>query len=373
MRIVILGAGFGGLELATSLSEQLGDALEVVLIDHTDGFIFGFAKLDVVFGRAQPSEVRHHYSTINKPGLRFVQAKVLAIEPSTRQVQTDAGPFDADILVVALGADLDATATPGLVESGYDFYSESGAEVLAGALPHFTGGSVVIGVTSTPFKCPPAPSEAALLMHDYLSARGLRETSNISLVMPFGVPVPPSPAASAALLEAFGERDIEFVPGLLVNGLDPENNQVLLSDGSSRAYDLFLGVPRHRAPSVVEESGLVVDGWIPVDPYTLETAFPDVYAVGDVTSVGTAKAGVFAEGQAKVVAQQISARVHGHDAEPYDGRGTCYLEFGADRVGKVDVTFVPGKPPSGVLEGPSEDLAADKAYFGISRAARWFG
>jgi sulfide:quinone oxidoreductase len=148
---------------------------------------------------------------------------------------------------------------------------------------------------------------------------------------------------------------------------------VLLSDGSSRSYDLFLGVPRHRVPSVVEESGLVVDGWIPVDPYTLETAFPSVYAVGDVTSVGTAKAGVFAEGQAKVVAQQISARLHGHGADPYDGRGTCYLEFGGDRVGKVDVTFVPGEPPSGVLEGPSQDFSADKAHFGSSRVARWFG
>jgi sulfide:quinone oxidoreductase len=191
--------------------------------------------------------------------------------------------------------------------------------------------------------------------------------------MPFGVPVPPSPAASAALLEAFGQRDIEFVPGVLVNELDTDNQQVLLSDGSSRAYDLFLGVPRHVVPSVVEESGLAVDGWIPVDPYTLETTFPDVYAVGDVTSVGTAKAGVFAEGQAKVVARQISARIHGHDVNRYDGRGTCYLEFGADRVGKVDVTFVPGEPPSGVLEGPSQDLAADKTFFGTSRVARWFG
>ncbi len=373
MRIVILGAGFGGLELATSLSERFGDTLDVVLIDHTDGFTFGFAKLDVVFGRSQPSEVRHHYSTINKPGTRFVQARVLAIDPSLRRAQTDAGSFDADILVVALGADLDSSAIPGLAEGGFDFYSESGAEVLAGALPKFTGGSVVIGVTSTPFKCPPAPSEAALLMHDYLTARELRETSQISLVMPFGVPVPPSPAASAALLEAFTERGIEFVPGVVVDGLDPDRRQVLLSDGSSRAYDLFMGVPRHRVPDVVEESGLAVDGWIPVDPYTLETAFQDVYAVGDVTSVGTAKAGVFAEGQAKVVAQQISARVHGHGAERYDGRGTCYLEFGGDRVGKVDVTFVPGQPPSGVLEGPSEALAADKVDFGASRVARWFG
>ncbi len=373
MRIVVLGAGFGGLELASALSEQDGDEFEIVLIDSTDGFTFGFAKLDVVFGRSHPSEVRNAYSSIDKPGMSFVQASVLAIDPSTRLVQTDAGSFDADILVVALGADLDASATPGLVEGGFDFYSESGAEVLAAALPKFTGGSVVVGVTSTPFKCPPAPSEAALLMHDYLTARGLRDISEITLVMPFGVPVPPSPAASTVLLEAFAERGIEFIPNVLVAGLDPDQKRVLLSDGSSRPYDLFLGVPRHHVPEVVEQSGLAVDGWIPVDPYTLETSFPHVYAVGDVTSVGTAKAGVFAEGQAKVVANQISARVRGHAAEPYDGRGTCYLEFGGDRVGRVDVTFVPGEPPSGVLEGPSADLAAHKVHFGTSRVARWFG
>jgi sulfide:quinone oxidoreductase len=373
MRIVVLGAGFGGLELATSLSEQHGDALDVVLVDQTEGFTFGFAKLDVIFGRSKATEVRHQYSRINKPGLRFVQATVLAIDPHTRQVQTDAGSFDADILVVALGADLDASATPGLVEGGFDFYSESGAEALAAALPQFGGGSVVVGVTSTPFKCPPAASEAALLMHDYLTDRGLRGTSEICLVMPFGVPVPPSPAASAALLEAFAERGIEFVPGLLVAGLDSGRQQVLLSDGTSRPYDLFLGVPRHHVPAVVEQSGLAVDGWIPVDPYTLQTSFPDVYAVGDVTSVGTAKAGVFAEGQAKIVAQQISARVNGGVAQRYDGHGTCYLEFGGDQVGQVDVTFVPGQPPSGILEGPSTDLVAHKAHFGTSRVARWFG
>lgn len=373
MRIVVLGAGFGGLELACSLSEEHGDELDVVLIDNTEGFIFGFAKLDVIFGRAEPHEVRNSYRSINKPGLCFVQATVVEIDATTRQVQTDAGSFDADILVVALGADLDASATPGLVEGGFDFYSESGAEALAMALPGFAGGSVVVGVTSTPFKCPPAPSEAALLMHDYLTDRGLRASSQITLVMPFGVPVPPSPAASSALLEAFAERRIEFVPNVLVTELDSAAGLVHLSDGTSRPCDLFLGVPRHCVPAVVERSGLAVDGWIPVDPFTLQTSFADVYAVGDVTSVGTAKAGVFAEGQAKVVAQQISARIRGQQAAGYDGRGTCYLEFGAGQVGRVDVTFAPGRPPSGVLEGPSADLAADKEHFGSSRVARWFG
>jgi sulfide:quinone oxidoreductase len=210
-------------------------------------------------------------------------------------------------------------------------------------------------------------------MHDYLSARGRRERSGISLVMPLPVPIPPSPEASKALLVAFEERGIEWHPGKLVHGLDPERSVALIADGSEMPYDLFLGVPVHRAPAVVEDAGLTVDGWIPVNPLTLETAFADVYAVGDVTSVGTPKAGVFAEGQAAVVAAGISARIRGETSSAqYDGHGMCYLEFGDDAVAIVDVTFTSGEMPQGALHGPSPELTAHKTEFGTSRIRRWF-
>ena len=95
-----------------------------------------------------------------------------AIDPVTKRVETDAGTFDADILVVALGADLHPEATPGLLEGGHEFYTEAGAFALRDVLADFEGGRVVVGVTSTPFKCPPAPSETALLVHDYLTHAG---------------------------------------------------------------------------------------------------------------------------------------------------------------------------------------------------------
>mgnify|MGYP001353042242 CR=1 FL=1 len=374
MRIVVLGAGFGGLELSTRLSEEFGDDVDVVLIDRNDGFIFGFSKLEVMFGRALPATVRHPYRDLVKPGVRFVQATVQSIDPAAKRVETDGGTFDADILVVALGADLDPAATPGLVEGGNEFYTVAGAFALRDVLAAFPGGRVIVGVMSTPFKCPPAPSETALLMHDYLSDRGLRERSEIALVMPMGVPIPPSPAASEALLGAFAERGIDWHPEQLVRELDPARKVALLGDGNEMPYDLFLAVPVHRVPEVVERSGMTVDGWIPVNPLTLETAFPGVYAVGDVTSVGTPKAGVFAEGQAGVVADGISAVIRGAtDAARYDGRGICYLEFGHDQVARVNVTFISGEKPVGGLEGPSKALAADKAEFGSSRVQRWFG
>ncbi|MFC5002812.1 FAD-dependent oxidoreductase [Dactylosporangium cerinum] len=229
-------------------------------------------------------------------------------------------------------------------------------------------------MTSTPFKCPPAPSETALLLHEFLTARGLRDTSEISLVMPLGTPIPPSPEASAAVLAAFEQHGIRWYPERLVRALDPARRVALLRDGGELPYDLFLGVPVHRVPDVVAGSGLAVDGWIPVDPRTLETGFPGVYAVGDVTSVGTPKAGVFAEGQAAVVAERIVATVRGGTpAAQYDGRGVCYLEFGPDQVAKVDVTFRSGERPVGGLEGPSTALVADKTAFGTDRIRRWFG
>ena len=378
MRIVVLGAGFGGLELTTRLSEELGNdsahELDIVLIDQRDGFVFGFSKLDVMFGKLDPTAAHHAYADLVKPGVQFVQSTIRSIDPVAKRVETDAGPFEADILVVALGADLHPDATPGLVEGGHEFYTNAGAFALRDVLASFEGGRVIVAVTSTPFKCPPAPSETALLLHDYLTARGLRERSEIALVMPLGRPIPPSPAASEALLVAFAERGISWHPETLVRELDPDRNIARLSDDTEMPYDLFLGVPVHRAPAVVLESGMTVDGWIPVNPLTLETEFANVYAVGDVTSVGTPKAGVFAEGQAAVVADRISARIRdASGASEYDGHGTCYLEFGNNQVARVDVTFVSGVMPVGAMDGPSPAIAADKIEFGTSRIQRWFG
>jgi sulfide:quinone oxidoreductase len=371
----VLGAGFGGLEMTTMLSEALGTAIDLVLIDRADTFVFGFSKLDVMFGRQAPDAVRHHYRDIVKPGVRFVQTNVRSIDPTAKRVVTDAGTFEADVLVVALGADLDLAATPGLVEEGTEFYTVPGALALRDTLPRFEGGHAVVGVCGRTFKCPPAPSEAALLLHDYLTARGCRVASEISLVMPFGTPIPPSPDTSQAILAAFAERGITFVKDTLVQSLNPSARRLTLSDGRELPYDLFLGIPVHRVPQVVIDSGLASNpyDWVPVNKQTLETRFSDVYAVGDVNAVGTPKAGVFAEGAAKIVAQAIIARLERGEAPgAYKGQGSCYVEFGHGEVGRVDVDFLTGPKPTGTFQAQSAALVAEKKHFGSSRARRWF-
>ena len=335
MRILVLGAGFGGFELTTTLSEALGDEVEITLIDKSDHFVFGFSKLDVMFGKAVAEQVKHPYAGRVKPGVEFVQAKITSIDAAAKRVETEAGTFEADLLVVAPARTSTPTPRPACSRAATSWPSEPGAFALRDVLAGFGGGRVVVAVTSTPFGRPPAPSETALLMHDYLTERGVRDSSEIALVMPMGVPIPPSPEASAALLTAFEERGIAWHPERVVRSLDPARKVAVCADGVELPYDLFLGVPVHRAPAVVQESGMCVDGWIPVDPLTLETAFDGVYAVGDVTSVGTPKAGVFAEGQAAVVAAAIIARAADAEAgHTYDGRGICYLEFGRDQVAK---------------------------------------
>ena len=373
-RVVVLGAGFGGLELSTVLSEAMGGDIDVTLIDKSDAFTFGFSKLDVMFGRTKPEAVRLAYRDVVKPGVRVLRETVTAIDPEARRVTTDAGVHEADTLVVALGADYDMDATPGLADGGNEFYSLAGAERLAGIIPSFASGHIVIGVCGAPFKCPPAPSECALLLDDELSARGVRDACQISFVIPLGTPVPPSPETSAALAKEFAERDIALIAGRRVSALDPGRSVAILDDGAELSFDLFLGVPKHRAPEVVIASGMTEDGYVPVDSATLLTRFPGVYAVGDVATAGVPKAGVFAEGAARIVAQTLIARLRGGEPPgPHLGRGTCYIEFGQGRVGSVDIDFLSGPSRTGTFNAPSGALVAEKERFGSSRRTRWFG
>jgi sulfide:quinone oxidoreductase len=373
-RVVVLGAGFGGLELTTVLSEAIGDGLDLTLIDKNDSFVFGFSKLDLMFGHTTSEAVRLPYGRIAKRGVSFRQETVKAIDPVARRVTTNKETYDADALVVALGADYDFAATPGLIEGGNEFYSVRGAERLRDVLSHFSKGRAIVGVTSTPFKCPPAPSEAALLLHDYLTSRGVRSECDISYVMPFPAPIPPSPDTSRALVAAFAERGIKFFPGRRVSSLDPKRRVAILDNGSEMPYDLFLGVPKHRVPDVIAESGMTEDGWVPVSPTNFKTRYPGVYAVGDVASADVPKAGMFAEGAARVAAASIIADLKGGGPPPdYDGRGSCYIEFGSGLVGRVDMDFMSGPSPHGKYLEPSVALADEKRRSAKMREARWFG
>jgi sulfide:quinone oxidoreductase len=374
-KVLILGAGFAGLELATRLSEDLPREVDVTIIDGNDAFVFGFSKLDLMFGRAELEALRLPYSRLAKPGVRFAQETILSIDPQTRRVTTDQASYEPDILVVALGADLDPAATPGVVEEGTEYYSVGGANRVRAVLPTFAGGDAVVGVLGPFFKCPAAPFETAIMLHDYLEKRGLREASTIKVISPMPKPIPISDEASNGILRALGERDIGWWPESKVTALDPSAKTATLRDGQTIPYTLFLAIPVHRAPKVVEESALVEeDGWIAVDHRTFATKFENVYAVGDVTSAPVPRVGAIAEGEASTLADVLVHQIQGGtEPEAYQGIASCYIEFGGPKVARFDANFLGGPTPVGSFTEASEEMAASKVEFGATRRRRWFG
>jgi sulfide:quinone oxidoreductase len=374
--VLILGAGFGGLELATRLSETLQDAVRVTLLDRNDAFVFGFSKLEVMLGRQSAAEVRLPYRDLAKDGVEFRQETVTGIDPTARRVTTDAGAYDADFIVVAMGADYDMDATPGLQEGGFEYYTVAGAERLRDALAGFDGGRVLVSVLGQPFKCPPAPFEGAFLLHEHFTQRGLRDTVQLTSTFPMQRPVPVTGPVSQMFREALAARGIEELSQHLVTSIDPATRTAQLADGGTLDYDLFVGIPKHRAPDPLAASGLAVNGWVPVDQTNLRTEYPQVYAIGDVcTGPRTVpKAGIFAESAALVVAEDIAATIaEGDPPAPYGGSGVCYAEFGDGLVSKVAVNFLGGPTAEAERHDPSRAFAAEKEAFGATRRARWFG
>jgi sulfide:quinone oxidoreductase len=374
--VLIVGAGFGGLELATRLSETLRDAVRVTLLDRNDAFVFGYSKLEVMLGRQSADEIRLPYREFAKEGVEFRQETVTAIDPEARQVTTAAGCYEADYLVIAMGADYVMAATPGLASGGFEYYTVAGAERLRDALAGFDGGRVLVSVLGQPFKCPPAPFEGAFLLHEYFTQRGIRDSVQMTSTFPMQRPVPVTGEVSQMFREALATRGIAERAQTLVTRIDPATRTAHLADGGTLPYDLFVGIPVHRAPDPLEAAGLAVNGWVPVDQTNLRTRFPQVYAIGDVCtgSRTVAKAGIFAESAALTVAQDIAASIAGAEQpDPYGGSGICYAEFGGGLVSKVEVDFLSGDAPAAERHDPSRAFAADKEEFGRTRRARWFG
>lgn len=376
-KILILGAGFGGLETATGLAAVMKDGYEITLVDRNNSFFIGFSKIEVLFGRRSEFEVRHRYADLRAEGVRFVQATITTIDTDAKAVATSAGSFGYDYLVVALGADLDIDATAGFRDSGaHEFYSMAGVLALRPALESFTSGTLVIGILGSPYKCPPAPYEVACQLHDYFQRKGVREKVTLKMVIPGPRPVP-SPSVSDGLEKFLAERSIELVAKSPIEAIDAAGKALVL--GPKRlAYDLFVCVPVHVPPRVVKESKLGNTGFIQPNLTNLETAIPGVYAIGDVAKMPVAevavpKAGVFAEDAARTVVADILTKEGLAPSQiKFEARGACYFELSEGQVGRVNGNFLGGDKPSMVLEGPAPEWQADKLAFATTRRDRWF-
>ena len=376
-RVLVLGAGFGGIATAVALRAQLRPADEVVLVDRHDDFVMGLRKTWAILGISPIAYGTRSLPSLRRSGITFVQGEIEEIDPTARTARVDGVTYDADALVVALGAARALDSVPGLAEHGLSAWDHTGLDHVHGMVDGFRGGRVVVGIFGAPYSCPPAPFELAMLLSERLLARGIE--AQISLFGPAPIVLPILGAAGCAVIDgSLAERGIEYLGG--TTAAEVTSDAVLLADGSRLPFDLLLAVPPHRCPGLLVEAGLApAGGWVKVDPRTLETGHPDVYALGDATAIILAnglplpKAGLFAEREGEVIASRIAAKVLGGEpSATFDGRGACFIEVGNGEAATIRGDFF-ADPPEVTLSEPSAQQRADKERFELDRLERWFG
>jgi len=345
--VVVLGGGIGGLTVANELRGLLARADRIVLVERERDHAFAPSLLWLMVGDRRQAQITHDLADLVHRGIELVRAEVTSIDPERRAIAAGGRELRYDALVVALGAELAPQTSPGYAEAAHNFFDLDGATRFAAALRAFPGGRAVVAVSSLPYKCPAAPYEAALLIEAALRRRGIRERSEVVVFTPEPQPMPVAgPALGAAVSRLLADRGIELHVSRPLAAIDPLQRELVFADGARERFDLLAGVPPHRAPEVVRRSPLANEtGWIPVDPRTLRTRFADTYAIGDITTITLAngkslpKAGVFAHGEARVVAREIAASFGGVPGATFDGTGFCWLELGAGRAAFAEGDF----------------------------------
>jgi sulfide:quinone oxidoreductase len=370
--VLILGGGSGGLATAGRLKELLGDKISITVIDKQRSFVMGFSLLRVMTGERTEQEVTVPKEKVSQKGIKFINTEVNRIDVNNGIVRTDQGEFVYDYLVVALGAELAPEKIPGF-ESAFHMYTLEDAKKLRDALSSFRGGSIRLVVSSTPFKCPPAPYEAAMLIDDHLRNKGLRDKSDIQIFTPEPQPMPiAGPEVGNTVVSMLNEKGIGFHSNTKVSLIDGSSKQIVFENGSREKYDLLIAIPPHTTPKVIRESGGLADTseWISVDPKNMQTKYDRVYAIGDVAAVKLPsgmmlpKAATFAFGQAEIVASNIASSVLGTEARNWDGFGECFIETGSGNAAYGSGSFYSSPKPVINLQIPSKELRERKDVWG---------
>jgi sulfide:quinone oxidoreductase len=365
--VLVLGGGIGGVATANALRDRLPRRHRIVVVDREPTFTLAASLLWVMTGDRTPEQIARPLDRLRRKGIEFVRGEVEHIAPERREVVVGGETLRGEHLVVALGAEFALGAIPGLAGAGLTFCTLEGASRLRGEVARFPGGRVVVLTAAPAYKCPAAPYEAAMLLDAHFRRRGKRDAVELSLFSaepgPMGVAGPEVSAAVRGMVEQKGvlyrpEHQIARVAG----------GQVEFTNGVRAGFDLLVYVPPIRPPRVLSESGLTDEsGWVRVDRHTMETRFPGVHAIGDVTMIPLAmgkplpRAGVFAHAQAEVVARNISRAVQGGQPDArFDGHGSCFIETGGGKAGFGAGDFYAEPRPSVTVRGPGRMWHAGK-------------
>jgi sulfide:quinone oxidoreductase len=375
-RILILGAGFGGIATALGLRQRLDPDDQIVLVDRRETFAMGLRKNWGIAGMEPLHLGERRLDGLSRRGVNVHCGEVTAIDPGSRSADIDGVNMAADALVIALGAERATDAVPGLREYALDVYDRDANASIAESVAAFAGGRVVIGVFGAPYPCPPAPYELAMMLGERFDERGLSFGMLVFTTLPRSLPIL-GEAGCASFDGRLAGAGISLRTSTTATEVLP--GEVLIDDGRI-PFDLLLAVPPHRAPAVVREAGLSgPQGWIAVDRQSLRTGFEGVYAVGDVTVIPLSnggalpKAGVFAQAEGEVVAAHIGAQLAGQDpSATFSGEGMCFLETGRGKAAAVQGRFL-ADPPLVELTEASEAGFAAKRAFESDRLSAWFG
>lgn len=379
--ILILGGGVGGLVTANELRAKLPKEHRIVLIDRENAFVFSPSLLWLMTGGRTASQISRPLARVERKGIERIQGEIEAIDAKRREVTVRGQTLVGDYIVIALGADLAPDAVPGLANAGHNFYSLSGAESFRDAFQEFSGGVLIVLTAAPAYKCPAAPYEAALLVEAACRKRGIRKETEIHLYAaepgPMGVA---GPDVSKAVRQMVESKGISYHPEHQISHVDASGRLLKFLNAAEVRYDLLAYVPPHRAPRVVQSAGLISEsGWISVDRTTLETAFPGVYALGDVVSIPLKmgkplpKAGVFAHGEASVVVRNIAREIKGKGKPAqFDGEGECFIETGDGKAGFGRGNFYAEPAPQVKIQPPARRWHAAKILFEKDWLRRWF-
>ena len=376
--MVILGCGVGGLVVASALAKQVKGFASIIVIERKSKFQFPPSFPWVAMGSREPRQIQRELTGLSRKKIKVINENVTKIDLSAKRVATDSSQIEYDYLVVALGAEYSPEDIPGFGDHAFQFYDLDSSMKLRDALEDFNGNSVSVGVSRTPFKCPAAPYEMSLLLEDRF--RRERKKVQVQIFTPEAHPVPAAGSVIGKQVERIlASRGIQYYPNRKLTKVD--RGEAVFADGERLQHDLLVGVPPHRCPRVVVDAGLAeTSAWIPVNPNNLATKFEGVFAIGDVSSIETPhghmpflpKAGVFAQAQAEVVANNIAHSITGKgEPKTWDGTGMCFLE-----VSKSESAFFQGNflsnPPRLELHLPRRKWHLEKVALEKSYMKHWF-
>jgi sulfide:quinone oxidoreductase len=388
-QVLILGGGFGGLTSANLIRKSLSqEECEITVVDKYQYFMMGLVNLWILSGSRKLEDSQVALNNLQNKGIKFLNDEITGIDPSENSVTTKTNPnkLKYDYLVVALGAEIAPKLIDGFEDndqSCFNVYDAKQVPLLREKLLSMKSGRVVVCIADIPYKCPPAPYEASLLMNDILVKNGTRDSIDLNMYVPTPIALPVAgPTMSQDVVKLLNNNHINFHPLHKLKRVS-DKKTIEFENGNKTSYDVLVMIPPHQVPKIIKDSNLLGDGdqhWINVDRFTLRTKYKNVFAIGDVTEIRfdqtttIPKAGIFAEGEAKIVSQQIIneiKNINSKKAVKFDGKGFCFMEIGDKKAGYIDTDFYNEAGPITRLDPPSGEFYQKKLDFERSRLNEW--